>query len=115
MEHTDFYTLIENIKRQEYEELLAAIHAHGGSYEWPSEDEGSPVISVYTPDIISISVKKVYVKDETIHIDGYDCACGSDIQLNWDDVLVDDLPLLIEYIPPTEQVHSVKTNSTDNG
>lgn len=45
MKHTDFNSLIKKIKEQERQELIKAVIAHGGYYNWEDEEE-KPIIAV---------------------------------------------------------------------
>lgn len=39
MKHTDFYTICKNLRRIEQQELIKAVQAHGGVYEFAERDE----------------------------------------------------------------------------
>ncbi len=69
MKHTDFYHLLEAIKKHEENELIAAVIAHGGEIGFSSED--APVILASTKHAECASdykVEKVTVE----RVDGHD-------------------------------------------
>lgn len=113
MKHTDFFARTRAIKRQEYQELYLAIKAHGGLYEWNTEDEDYPIIAVNVdcicPNPTDVCVTKVYInEDDELKLEGEDKEFGEKINFKWDDVFAGHLSSIIDYLPCTTEVSSVK-------
>ena len=65
MKHTDFHSIIRKIKEQERQELIKAVIAHGGSYNWEDEEE-KPIIAVnikYWENPTDVYITHVYIID----------------------------------------------------
>lgn len=114
MKHTDFFARTRKIKRQEYHELYLAVKAHGGSYEWSMEDnEDYPIIAVNVnsiyPNPTDVCVTKVYIdQDDSLRLEGEDKEYGEKIIFEWDDVFAGHLSSIIDHIPCTAEVSSVR-------
>ena len=77
MKHSDYQAKVNEIKALECEELKLAIEAHGGCYEWDSENDGSyPIIAVNSnkiePEPQDIEIIKVAIVDGQLKISGVD-------------------------------------------
>lgn len=118
MEHTDFYALTRRIKQIEYNELRDAIVAHGGSYEWNMEAGDYPIIAVNVdsicPNPMDINVTKVYVKNDNVFIEGEGKEYGEHVDFSCEDVFTGHLSYILDLLPETDKIKSVKTRHTTN-
>lgn len=113
MKHTDFFAKTRLIKRQEYQELYLAIKAHGGLYEWDMENEDYPIIAVNVdcicPNPTDVCVTKAYIDENNeLKLEGEDKEFGERVSFKWDDVFAGHLSSIIDYLPCTIKVSSVK-------
>ena len=75
MKHTDFYSQLENIKKQEILELTAAVKAHGSkvTFQFDMEPDDNAPILVFNPEgPIEVIVKTVTVEDDRLRVFGND-------------------------------------------
>ena len=110
MKHTDFYSLVEKIKQQEYDELMAAVKAHGGCYKW-DEDSEKPIIAVNVdsccPNPTDIEVCSVSIIDGMLKIDGVDKTEGYPVEFQAGDVFAGHLSYIIDYLSEINDVDDV--------
>lgn len=115
MKHTDFYTLVQDIKRKEQEELCKALEAHGGSYSWVNS-EGDyitdyPIIAVNVdgicPNPTDVNIHSVYVDNGCLNFVGEDKESGEPIDFKACNVFAGHLSYIIDYIPETDTVKDV--------
>lgn len=120
MKHTDWYEQIQTIKRQEQQELIAALRAHGGSYSWYNEEtkefaDEYPCIAVNVdgtfPNPTDVNIRSVSI-DQREHL----LFVGEDKEDSWylvdfeaDDVFAGHLSYIIDLIPATDSVNDVTT------
>lgn len=120
MKHTDFYLEIQKIKKQEQEELVEALKAHGGSYSWYNEEtkefaDEYPCIAVNVdgtfPNPTDVIIHSVSI-DHREHL----LFVGEDKKDSWylvdfeaDDVFAGHLSYIIDLIPETNTVDDVTT------
>ena len=107
MKHSDFYSKINEIRKQECQELFAAVQAHNGCYEW-KESEEHPIIAV-TPDNtipnpIDVNVTKVWIENGILHLCGEEKNDGYEIEFKPDEVFAGHLSFIIDYIPETAEM-----------
>lgn len=112
MKHSDYQAKIKEIKALEYQELILAIEAHGGSYEWNREGGGScPIIAINSnksePEPQDIEVTKVTILDGQLKISGVDNKYREPVKFDADDIFAGHLSFIIDYIPATDEVSDV--------
>lgn len=123
MIHTDFYEMLRDIKRKEQAELRAALEAHGGIYAWWNDDEGwiddtdgYPMIAVnlnhICPGPVDAIIRSVSIVDGRLCFDAVDHD-DNVLEFTADDVFAGHLSFIIDYIPATDEVQSVKTPTDD--
>lgn len=112
MKHSDYQAKVNEFKALECEELKLAIEAHGGCYEWDSENDGSyPIIAVNSnkiePEPQDIEIIKVAIVDGQLKISGVDKVYGEPVKFDTDDIFAGHLSFIIDYIPATDEVSDV--------
>lgn len=118
MKHSDFRSLINEIKQKEYNELYKAIEAHGGSYSWWNEiDEcfieevEHPIIAVNVnsmfPNPIDVEIRRVFIERGCLVIVGEDKEYGDLVHFLPGDVFAGHLSYVIDLIEQTETVDDV--------
>lgn len=73
MKHTDFHTQLENIKKQEIQELAAAVAAHGGevTFKFDMEpDDNAPTITYNLESAVDVIIKTVILEGDRLQIYG---------------------------------------------
>ena len=120
MKHSNFYQLYKNVQALERKELIAAVKAHGGIYEFAKEDEESgrlntndcPIVcggAKYAESPADFYVTKVEV--ETTQYGEYLTIYGleKDNPYDVEDIQVEPghLHYIIDDIPATDQVADV--------
>lgn len=120
MKHTDFYNIVQDIKRKEQQELKEALKAHGGSYSWWDEDkedfidEEYPIIAVNIcgcfPGPIDLEVMKVCIENNYLTIIGQDREVSEIIEIDPYDVFTGHISYIIELIPATDSIDDVTQN-----
>ena len=123
MKHTDFYSKVKEIKRQEQRELIEALKAHGGRYSWYNEDyeefvEAYPCIAVNPntafPGPTDVYIRAVSVdKNDRIWFEGEDTEYGNEVDFCADDVFTGHLGDIIDLIPETDAVNDVTSREED--
>lgn len=113
MKHTDFYTLTKKIKKREFDELYAALQAHGGFYEWPTDEEVErPIIAVNSEEfgdhpcdveITCANISGYDIRLTGFEVDGY----SEEIQFSCNDVETGHLSYIIDYIPEINEIANV--------
>ena len=98
MKHSDYQAKVNELKALEYEELKRSIEAHGGSYEWDSENGGSyPIIAINSnksePEPQDIEITKVAIVDGQLKISGVDNKYGEPVKFDADDIFAGHLSL----------------------
>lgn len=118
MEHTDFYCLVKRIKQMEYKEVFEAIQAHGGFYEWDVNSDSYPIIAVnidsICPNPMDVVITKAYVKNNILCLEGEDKEYGNPVQFSCDEVFAGHLSYILDYLPATSTVDSVKSDFSTN-
>jgi hypothetical protein len=115
MEHTDFDRKIEQIKQQETAELIAAVNAHGGKFQWPMEDDDDnmerPIIAINPdskyPNPTDVEVISVCVNSGRLELIGLEKNDGYEIPFTPEEVFPGHLSFIIDYIPETEDIKDV--------
>lgn len=70
MKHTDFRTQLENIKKQEIQELSAAVAAHGGEVTFNMEaGDKAPIITYNLKSAVEEGAVEVIIKTVTLEGD----------------------------------------------
>lgn len=123
MKHTDFRSLVHDIKRKEQQELCRALEAHGGSYSWwNAEEEGfvedeHPIIAVNVnsmfPNPTDIEIRSVSVDNGHLIFVGEDKESGELVDFQAGDVFAGHLGYIIDLIPDSEWVDDVTTMIED--
>lgn len=117
MEHTDFYNKKRELQALEQEELIRAIIAHGGSYEW-GEDVEKPIVPVNPdscePSPFDLNVTKVFIENNNLIIEGTDNTSGNEEEVSPEDVYAGYLSYIIEAIPETETISSVVSSEVNH-
>lgn len=113
MKHTDFHSIIRKIKEQERRELINAVIAHGGHYEW--EDEGEkPIIAAnvkHWEDPIDVYITHVYIIDGSLRIYGEAKESGTPVEIDSYDAFAGHISYIIDMIPETESIKEVSSES----
>lgn len=110
---TNFYETLEIIHTIESRELLAALQAHGGKFEWGDEDCNRPIVSVESESgLANCSILKAEIDEAefiklTVVIEGSFSLAGWEDVVYSSDVLPGHLQYITSSIPATEKVHSV--------
>ena len=118
MKHTNLYDKIKEISRQEIAELIAAVNAHGGKFQWSigddeNGDEGieRPIIAINPdnccPNPTDVEVISVHVNSGKLELTGVDKNDRNEISFTPEEVFVGHLSFIIDYIPETETVSDV--------
>lgn len=117
MKHTDFFTQTRAIKAKEYDELYAAIEAHGGIYEWDLASDDYPIIAVNVestcPNPTDVEIEKVFIENGMLRIRGKDKEYGENIRFEPTDVFAGHLSFIIDDIPSIGGVDDVTGRQTD--
>jgi hypothetical protein len=107
MKHSDFYSMVQAIKKQSYNELFRAVEAHGGCYEWPDEEE-APIIAVnpdcVAPSPIDIIVTKAYIREGRLRLCGEEKEYGTEYDFDPHEAFTGHLAYVIDCIPETDKV-----------
>jgi hypothetical protein len=110
MKHTDFFKKIREIEAQEQLELIKAIMAYGGKFNW-DEDTEQPIIAInpdsVCPSPIDVEVNRVIVNNGHLKIFGSEKECGYEIEFDPEDAFTGHLSSIIDYIPDTENISDV--------
>jgi hypothetical protein len=125
MKHTDFHSLMNEIKRREREELYKAIEAHGGEYSWGEYNEDGdwefenadyPIItaniSKMLPAPMDIDVTNIYIENGLLKMEGEGGEWGDIIDFRPEEVFTGHLSYITDLIPATEQVSDVSSKKS---
>lgn len=113
MKHTDFHSIIRKIKEQERQELINAVIAHGGFYNWEDEEE-KPIIAAnakYWESPIDVYITHVYIIDGSLRIYGEDKESGTPVEIDSYDAFAGHISYIIDMIPETESIKEVSSES----
>lgn len=124
MKHTDFRSLVHDVKRKEQQELCRALEAHGGSYSWWNteeecfkEDEEHPIIAVNVngifPNPTDIEIRAVSVDNGFLSFVGEDKENGDLVDFQAWDVFAGHLGFIIDLLPETDNVQDVTSKRDD--
>jgi len=117
MKHTDFYTLVSELRQLEIKELTDAVNAHDGCYEW-DEDEEKAVLTVISDSseysAKEVEITKVFIEDGHLCIDGYDLENEEPVDFKLSEVIVGELSSIIDYIPEINGIDDVTTRKENN-
>lgn len=108
MKHTDFYSQLENIKKQEILELTAAVKAHGSkvTFQFDMEPDDNAPILIFNPEgPIEVIVKTVTVEDDRLRVfgnDKNDYYADEQEEFSIEDALPGQLSFIIDAIPEKE-------------
>lgn len=112
MGHTEFDVYFRKIRKQIEKELIEALKAHGCEYYW--EQEEAPVLSArdmgFKERLINVRIKSLKIFDDCIEIEAEDVENGDPVDIDIDDIFIEHLPYLIDYIPSTSEVKYVTMN-----
>lgn len=128
MKCSNFYKLVNELKDREKSELIAALNAHGGSYDFYHDsneiediDEDAddfteimdnlPCVACnpdnYDPDPVDVIVTSVKVKDGWLSFECYEKGYYNSVSVAVDDFFVGQLEYVISAIPETDDVNDV--------
>lgn len=111
MQCTNFERIIDALRYVAYDELQAAVTAHGGRYTWPDKST-APMICCYVRDEMSrFEVSEISVVDGSLKIKGWDGAGEPDTEINAYILSPECIETLICEIPETEAVDDVRASS----
>lgn len=123
MKHTDFRSLVHDIKRKEQQELCRALEAHGGSYSWWNSEEDCfveddhPIIAVNVNGMFSnptdVEIRSVSIDNGHLIFVGEDKESGELVDFQAWDVFTGHLSYIIDLIPETELVDDVTITPDD--
>lgn len=123
MKHTDFCSLVHDIKCKEQQELCRALEAHGGSYSWWNTEEECfvedehPIIAVNVdsmfPNPIDVKIRSVSIDNGHLILIGEDKESGELVDFQAWDVFAGHLGYIIGLIPDSEWVNDVTTIPED--
>ena len=123
MKHTDFRSLVHDIKRKEQQELCRALEAHGGSYSWwNTEKEGfvedeHPIIAVNVnsmfPNPTDVEIRSVSVNNGFLTFVGEDKESGELVDFQAGDVFAGHLGFIIDLIPDADEINDVTMQQDD--
>lgn len=109
MKHSDFYKMVRELKLQEASELRAALEAHGGSYEFPEDEQ--PIVAAY-PSKHAEEIEDVYI--HKAFIDEFDylqfdisTKYGYEGQIFMGEIAPGYIDYIIDNIPETPEVSDV--------
>lgn len=111
MKHTNLYDKIAEIRRLGIAEIKEAVKAHGGKYLWDENSE-RPIVAANpdecTPKPIDIKIISVCIdEDDRLIIYGVD-KCGlKEREYLPEDIFVEHLSFITDYIPETDAVSDV--------
>lgn len=111
MKHTDYYSILEYIKKQEIQELTAAVKAHGGkvTFQYDMETDDDPPIIIFNPEgTVEVVVGTVTVEDDRLRVfgnDKNDCYADEQEEFFIEDALPGQLSFIIDAIPETDDVN----------
>lgn len=112
MKHTDFYDTLKRIKHHIVDEIKTAIKAHGGEYSWEAIGE-CPIVAANPdtcePEPLDVCIWSIKLDaDDEIVIKATGKEYGEDIDyLSLDDVFVEHLGFIIDYMDDTPLVSNV--------
>ncbi len=118
IQYSDFGSMINAIKRQEYQEVKLAVEANGGHYCWDVNADNYPIIAVnvegFCPHAVDVCIKKVAVVDNRLVLEGVENEYGNPVDFQPEDVFAGHLSFIIDYLPATETVTSVSQTYPSN-
>lgn len=111
MRHTDFFTLVQEIKRREYQELWDAINIHGGSYKFDLTKDGCfPIIAVNVDSIMphpcDVRISGVFIRNGELYISGVDNEFGNPVEIIPQCAFAGHLSSIIDYLPEIKYLQS---------
>ena len=118
IQYSNFGSMIDAIKRQEYQEVKSAVEAHGGQYCWDVNASNYPIIAVnvngYCPQPMDVCIKKVAIIDNRLELEGVDNEYGNPVKFSPSDVFAGHLSFIMDYLPATETITSVAQTYPSN-
>lgn len=112
MKYSDFYSKAKELRQQECQEVIKALNAHGGSYQWNSNNY--PIIPINAdkscPCPQDIRIFKATVVNGNLELWGVDNEYGNPVEFNVSDVFAGYLSFIIDYIPATKEVSDVSVS-----
>lgn len=110
MKHSDFNNNFKRIRNHLKLEITTALKAHGGLYTWNEEDE-RPIVAANpdnaTPSPLDVCIISLKLEGESIVIDAYDNEYGNGVSIDIDDIFIEHLSFILDYIPETTNVSDV--------
>ncbi len=123
MKHTNFHSQLKEIRCNIIKELKAALQAHGGSYTWGKEDEFGDVEEPNTeecPIVLAnprrcenpsdVYIAQISYGNNGFYIAAYTKEWLDEIDVEIDDIEIEHLEFIIDYIPETTEVSDVSIN-----
>lgn len=120
IQHSDFHYAYKYLHKLEHDELLEAVKAHGGYYEFGKQcledgevvDTEYPLIAIsslrFIPAMFDVEVHKVmFDKFGELAFEGEEKEIGFHVDFRWDEVELGHLSYLTADIPPVNGKYSV--------
>jgi hypothetical protein len=116
IQHSDYYKIIDAIRKMEVTEVMKALEAHGGTYSWDYESEPCPIVSANLAQTlhqnpVEVEITKACEKDGELFLEGVNKEWGYSIDIHWSEVIIGHLSSIISHIPATPEVFSVAQNA----
>lgn len=112
MKHSDFQSLFDKISTLAYQELMRAVKAHGGVYEWNiGADNNFPIIAINPdttePEPQDVIINKVAIVDGELIVYGVDKKLGGPVDFEFRDIFIEHISVIIDEIPETNEISDV--------
>ena len=115
MGHTEFDVYFKKIRKQIEKELVEALKAHGCEYYWDKQED-APIVSAcdmgFQNQLINARIKSLKLFDDYIEVEAEDVESGESVSIEINDIFIEHLPYLIDYIPSTPKVSYVPVKPT---
>lgn len=110
MKHTDFQKDFKEIRNHLKLEITAALKEHGGSYTWNDKD-CAPIVAANpdnaNPAPLDVCIISLKLDGDFIMVDAIDNEYGNDARIDIDNIFIEHLSFILDYIPETFAVSDV--------
>lgn len=114
MQHTDFHSIYENLKKNEFIELYAAVKANNGRVQFENKSESwiecAPTVAVNLDNgPANVIVTEIIAKGKELVIKGFNIEdVDTDVlELNAEDIFPGQASNIIDKVPETNKVKNV--------
>lgn len=115
MKHTDYYSILQSLKKNEIKELVEAVKAHNGKVSFDTGEEDwldwdAPIIILnIDPGPADAVITEVSIKNEHLVIKGFDKEDTETniVKIETEDILPGQISFIIDKIPETDTVKAV--------